>query len=122
MILFDTSVAVDFLRGGRGAIEYLTAMQDRPEISAITVAELFVGLRSQRLEVLARHFFADCRVLNVTRPVAEAAGIAMRHYKGSHALELADALIAATAEHHGLRLATLNVKHFPMFPKLKPAY
>ena len=33
-----------------------------------------------------------------------------------------DAIIAATAEHHGLRLATLNVKHFPMFPKLKRAY
>jgi len=32
------------------------------------------------------------------------------------------AYIAATAEHHGLKLATLNVKHFPMFPKLKRAY
>ena len=31
-------------------------------------------------------------------------------------------LIAATAEHHGLDLATLNVKHFPMFKRLKAAY
>ncbi len=40
----------------------------------------------------------------------------------SHGLDDIDALIAATAEHHGLRLATLNVKHFPMFPKLRRAY
>lgn len=121
-MLFDTSVAVDFLRGGRGAIAYVAAMQDRPEISAITVAELFVGLRSQRLEAAARRFIHECRVLSVTQPIAEAAGNAMRHYRGSHGLELADALIASTAEHHGLPLATLNVKHFPMFPRLRPAY
>ena len=40
----------------------------------------------------------------------------------SHGIDIPDAIIAATAEHHGLRLATLNVKHFPMFPKLKRAY
>ena len=45
-----------------------------------------------------------------------------KHYQRSHGLEFPDALIAATAEHHGLTLATLNVKHFPMFRNLKPAY
>jgi predicted nucleic acid-binding protein len=45
-----------------------------------------------------------------------------RVFAPSHGLDDVDAIIAATAEHHGLRLATLNVKHFPMFPKLKRAY
>ena len=40
----------------------------------------------------------------------------------SHGIDIPDAIIAATAEHHGLRLATLNTKHFPMFPKIKRAY
>jgi predicted nucleic acid-binding protein len=40
----------------------------------------------------------------------------------SHGIDIPDAIIAATAEHHGLKLATLNVRHFPMFRKLKPAY
>jgi predicted nucleic acid-binding protein len=31
-------------------------------------------------------------------------------------------VIAATAEQLGLPLATLNVRHFPMFPELEPAY
>jgi predicted nucleic acid-binding protein len=30
--------------------------------------------------------------------------------------------VGHTAEHHQLPLATLNLKHFPMFPKLSAAY
>jgi predicted nucleic acid-binding protein len=60
--------------------------------------------------------------LSVTPFIAEAAGHAMRHFKKSHDLDIADALIGATAEEHGLQLATLNVKHFPMLPRLRPAY
>jgi predicted nucleic acid-binding protein len=36
-------------------------------------------------------------------------------YAPSHGLDDIDALTAATAGHHGLRLATRNAKHFPMF-------
>jgi predicted nucleic acid-binding protein len=43
----------------------------------------------------------------------------MRHFAMSHGIDIPDAIMAATAEHRGLRLATLNVKHFPMSPKLK---
>jgi predicted nucleic acid-binding protein len=35
---------------------------------------------------------------------------------------LADALIAATAEADGARLATLNIKHFPMLPDVLVPY
>ena len=56
------------------------------------------------------------------RAIAARAGVFVRLYGGSHSIDDPDAIIAATAEHHGLRLATLNVKHFPMFPKLKRAY
>lgn len=36
--------------------------------------------------------------------------------------ELADALIAATAEFHGAWLVTLNVKHFPMLDDVMVPY
>jgi len=35
---------------------------------------------------------------------------------------LGDYLIAATAEVQGFELATLNVKHFPMFQGLRPPF
>jgi predicted nucleic acid-binding protein len=37
-----------------------------------------------------------------------------RQFHASHAVELGDALIAATASVHTLRLWTRNRKHFPM--------
>jgi predicted nucleic acid-binding protein len=35
---------------------------------------------------------------------------------------LGDCLVAATAEQLGLELATLNVRHFPMFEDLQPPF
>ncbi len=46
----------------------------------------------------------------------------MRHYGASDGVQLADAIIAATAEVHVLKLVTLNVKLIPMFQRLKRAY
>lgn len=51
--------------------------------------------------------------------IARHAGELRRRYRRSHsAIGLADSLIAATAEAHGLELATLNVRHFPMIAGL----
>jgi predicted nucleic acid-binding protein len=47
----------------------------------------------------------------------------MRRHRRSHAaIGVADYLIAATADTEGLELATLNVKHFPMFPGLRAPF
>jgi len=42
------------------------------------------------------------------------AGDYLRDFHSSHAIELGDALIAATASIHHLDLWTQNRKHFPM--------
>lgn len=43
-------------------------------------------------------------------------------YGKSYGVGLADAIIAATVEAEQAELKTLNTKHYPMFPNLKPAY
>jgi predicted nucleic acid-binding protein len=53
---------------------------------------------------------------------ADRAGQFLRHHTASDGTDDFDAVIAATADHHGLRLATLNVKPFPMFAALNAAY
>lgn len=120
--LLDTCVAIDFLRGVRPAVAFVEAILTPPSISILTQVEVFAGLRSQREEMVARGFFRSCRILALDSPIATDAGSFLRNFGRSHGLDIADAIIAATALHHGLSLATLNVKHFPMFPKLKPAY
>ena len=43
----------------------------------------------------------------------------VREYRRSHSgIGLGDYLIAATSLTEGLELATLSVRHFPMFPEL----
>ena len=121
-MLLDSSIVIDWLRGRAPAGAFVSSLSGRPSVSVITLTEVFSGLRSQRAEAAARTFFKGCEVRAVSPAIAEAAGMHMRHYRASHGTELADALIAATAEHHGLELATLNVKHFPMFRRLKAAY
>jgi predicted nucleic acid-binding protein len=120
--LVDTSILIEFLRRVPAAVAWFEGQTDPLTISVITVLELYAGARSQHEE---RDIAALCQrlaCLPVGREIAERAGALMRHFHRTHGIDVPDAIIAATAEHHGLPLATLNVKHFPMFPKLKRPY
>jgi len=121
-VLVDTNIFVDYSRQRSSAIEYLGRIDGVPSTSIVCVAELIAGAASQREERRIQAFLSTVRVLAASYEIALRAGAFVRHYRASHGVGLGDALIAATAEHHGLELATLNVKHFPMFPRLKPPY
>ena len=59
----------------------------------------------------------------VTELIARDAAALMRRYRRSHAsIGVADYLIAATVLARGYELATLNVRHFPMFPDLQAPF
>jgi predicted nucleic acid-binding protein len=122
MFLLDTTVLVDLLRKNRVAQGWLSLVEPTPAMSVVSLTELYAGVRSRREEQDLLQLEATIRPLTVERDIAVRAGVFVRLYEASHNIDDPDALIAATAEHHGLRLATLNVKHFPMFPKLKRAY
>lgn len=124
MILVDSDVLIAHLRGIGEARDWLlsTRKQTPLTISVITIAELVGGMRSaERREVwrLLGAFHAE----PVTEIVARRAGELRRRYRRSHSgIGLGDYLVAATAEVKGLRLATLNVRHFPMFEDLQPPF
>jgi predicted nucleic acid-binding protein len=121
-ILADTNVLVDYLRGYPQAVSLVTEKTERIILSAITVAELYAGVRGQaELDVLDDLVWLH-PVVPVTAETAKAAGLLRREYGKSHGLEIPDAVVAATVQAEGAEFWTLNVKHFPMFPDLKPAY
>jgi predicted nucleic acid-binding protein len=91
-------------------------------MSAVSLLELHVGARSQREEREIEIICGPLKCLPLTDEIAKRAGSFLRHFAMSHGIDIPDAIIAATAEHHGLKLATLNVRHFPMFSRLKRAY
>ena len=120
--LCDTDILVDFLRAYKPAVAHLKTHANHIVISAMTVAELYAGVRdddeSQELAELLLLF----PVLPVDGNIARLGGLYNRDYFSSHGVGLADALIAATAQLNGAVLQTLNVKHFPMFPGIKAPY
>lgn len=112
--LVDTDILIHFLRGRREAKDFLSSLLDRSKIlcSSITVAEIFAGIRPGE-EEKTRALMDNLAVLDVTREIAEQAGKYRRTIR-SHALELDDCLIAATAFVHRSVLAPGNGRHYPM--------
>lgn len=120
-MLLDTNVLIDVFKGHSEACLFIQGLQSKPSVSVISIAELIAGARNQQEEGRLMAVFSQLHVLPVTADIARRAGALVRIYP-AHGVDLPDALIAATAEQHELALATLNVKHFPMFKRLKPAY
>ena len=112
--LLDTTVIVDLLRGLPAAATFIDQLEQQPYLSAVTVAELYAGVREgperRHLEQI-RFGFA---IVPVDDQIAADAGLFRREYGRSHGTSLADALIAACAASVRATLVTHNRKHFPM--------
>jgi predicted nucleic acid-binding protein len=124
VILVDSDILIAHLRGSTAARDWLVDARSRHQlaISVVSIAEIIGGMRSaERREVW--RLLSAFRVEPATEIVARRAGDMMRQYRRSHAgTGLGDYLIAATADVKGLELATLNVRHFPMFADLHPPF
>ncbi len=102
--LLDTDVLIDYLRGQADAVRLLENELADACLSTISVAELYQGVREGRERTQL------------------AAGLFSRDYRASHGCNLADCLIAATADLHRLPLLTLNLKHYPMLKTARIPY
>lgn len=124
MKLFDSTVLIAHLRGVDEATRLLRAAVEEDEAccSVLSRVEIEGGMRSgERTEV--RRLFAALDLEPVTDPVAARAGEYLRRFRASHqGIDLVDHVIAATADVAGADLLTLNVRHFPMFEDLAPAF
>ncbi|HEX5583865.1 type II toxin-antitoxin system VapC family toxin [Gaiella sp.] len=120
MTLFDTSVLIAHLRGEARATELLKSVQSKERLASVMArVEIEGGMRSaERAQVAS--LFGVIRLLPVTDAIAGRAAEHLRRYRRSHSgIDLVDYVAAATAELHEAELATLNVRHFPMFKGLR---
>lgn len=117
VVLLDTTVLIDLLRGRPGAVERLRSLRarrDTPCTSVINVEEVARGLRSDEAE-RARLLLDGLRLAPLAREQGRLAGGWRRdHAARGITLSQADCLIAAAATGIGATLATGNPKHFPM--------
>lgn len=124
-VLLDTSVLIDHLRGFEEATKYLAdARSQGDELWSVTLVrtEVLAGMRP-REEKPTRAFLAEIDWLDVDQALADRAGDLARRYIKSHPrVDTVDYIVAGSADALDADLATTNLKHFPMFPKLKKPY
>lgn len=114
-MIIDTDVLIWFLRHNVNATTFIAAMSER-EISQATWLELYKGARNKRelKEIKTTLAGLHIRTLPLTEAIGEKAIRLMEDHVLKDGLDLADALIAATALINNLPLATANFKHFKL--------
>ena len=122
MVLLDTSVLIDVLRGSPLAVDWLASLQEVPSCSELTRAEVLRGVRSPERSRTDR-LLGSLRWVAVDEPISRRGGELGRRYRRSHqGLSIVDFLIAGTAQLVDAELATANIRHYPMFAGLTPPY
>jgi predicted nucleic acid-binding protein len=124
-MLVDSDVLMAHLRGVDAAREWLLSARrthGRLSISVVSLVDVAGGMRSPERREVAR-LLASLRPVPVSERVAWTAASLIRTYRRSHrSIGLGDYLVAASAQTEGLQLATLNVRHYPMFDGLEPPF
>jgi predicted nucleic acid-binding protein len=119
MILIDTDVLVECLRGSAAAKAWLSGLpKDTFGIPGVVAMELLIGCRNQTDLQQIQKFLGS---FNVTWPDASefARGFSLLlTLRLSSGLGIPDCLIAAMALARGARLYTFNLKHFQAVPGL----
>lgn len=121
-LLIDTDVLIDYLRDQADSVAYLESLTPPLSVSAITVAELYAGVRDGAERAVLDQFVSSFRVIAIDEAIAIRAGLIRRDFGKRHGTGLADAIIAATAESQEAKLVTLNHKHFQMLDNVVVPY
>jgi predicted nucleic acid-binding protein len=120
--MLDTDIVIDYLRGNAHAVEFLEHTAATLLLSAMTVAELYAGVREGHERGVLDKLLGAFLVIAVDADIAARGGLLRRDYGRSHGIGIADAIIAASAEKRNATLVTLNKKHFPMLPNVVVPY
>lgn len=118
-MMFDTDVLIWATRGNPNAARTIDATTDRA-LSIVSFMELLQGARSRletrQIKQSLRQL--QFRILPLSEPIGATAAALIEKHALSHGIQLADALIAATAIESGQPLCSAKVKHLRPIPIL----
>ena len=107
-VLLDSVILIDHFNGVPAAGAYLASTRGEAAVSVITRAEVLAGFDAADA-ALAAALLDRFPTLGIDRTIADLAARLRREVRW----KMPDALQAALARHHGLRLATRNTRDFP---------
>ena len=116
-VLVDSDILIEVSRGRNAEIvsQWLDLSQSDAAVlySPVSVAELWADARPKEHNAL-ENLFRALACAPIDAAVGHQAGIYLRQYRRSHGVEVADALIAASAVANDADLWTRNRGHYPM--------
>ena len=123
MIILDTDVCIEILRGNKNVIEKRKMTDKKVAISFMTVGELFYGAEKSKYNskniTLIDEFILSTEVINTDLHILKIFGkLKVELYNKNILLPDADIFIAATAITCNAILITGNTKHFNRFENL----
>ena len=118
--LIDTDVIIWYMRGNQNAFKALHRRHGFA-ISVITYMELVQGMRNKNELISLRKSLRSwgAEVIYVTEEISSKAMFYVEQHFLSHSVQLADALIGATAVSCGMPLLTGNAKQYSIIKEIK---
>jgi predicted nucleic acid-binding protein len=118
-MIFDTDVLIWCFRGSEKAGKLIEACGDR-KISIVTLMELHQGAANKNEQKAIRKFVKELNftVIPIDENISHRASIYVEEFCLKASMQMADALIAATAAEHGETLSTANQKHYKVVSEL----
>lgn len=112
-MLIDTDVLIWYIKGNQKAYRAVEQYNGF-SISVISYMELVQGMRNKQELNILRKTMCNWQVemLYISEEISAKAMFYVEQHYLSHSIQLADALIAATAAAHGLPILTGNNKHY----------
>lgn len=119
-MLIDTDVLIWYLRGSRKACNVIES-EKAFFLSVVTYIELVQGMRNKKeLDCFRKSLRNwDTQVLYISEEISSKAMFYVEQHFLSHSLQLADALIGATALVYGLPILTGNDKHYKVIKDIQ---
>jgi predicted nucleic acid-binding protein len=116
-VYLDSDVIIWLLRGDRKARELFQTLRDDDDVDlctgAMQRAEIVFFMRPDERNVTIE-FLSLIHTEPLTEGIVDLGGTFFRRWRPSHAIDMNDALLAATAASTGGKILTLNMKDFPM--------
>ena len=120
MIILDTDMLIWVLRKNKEIKNKLIKATEQTDgslyITPIQITEIYAGMKESEEEITER-FLDSFNIILIDAPISKLAGRFINQYRKSHSVEIADAIIAASAAINNFKLWTLNKKHYPMVEK-----
>jgi hypothetical protein len=113
MILIDTDVLIWYMRGNEKAYDIIENLNSF-SISVVTYMELVQGMKNKKeLNSLRQALHGwNTKLVYISEEISAKAMFFVEQHFLSHSLQLADALIGASAITYGLPVLTGNDKHY----------